>query len=223
MNEQIDVAFDVMEFAENPEPRVPVVLLIDKSGSMNGQPIEELNNGIKVLWEEINADTLASKRAEISVIEFGPVRTSLEFATISNSFAPTFEAGGVTPMGEAIVKGIASLQERKRQYSASGIAYYRPWLMLITDGAPTDNIEPAVEAIRRGEQEGALSFFAIGVQGADMQALNRLNSGKREALKLDGLNFKELFLWLSASVRSVSQSSPGDIVPLPSPMGWTAV
>ena len=223
MNEQIDVAFDVMEFAENPEPRVPVVLLIDKSGSMNGQPIEELNNGIKVLWDEIKADTLASKRAEISVIEFGPVQTALEFATVSNSFAPTFEASGVTPMGEAIVRGIASLQERKRQYSASGIAYYRPWLMLITDGAPTDDIAPAIEAIRRGEQESALSFFAIGVQGADMQALNRLNPGKREALKLDGLNFKELFLWLSASVRSVSQSSPGDIVPLPSPMGWTAV
>ena len=223
MNEQIDVAFDVMEFAENPEPRVPVVLLIDKSGSMNGNPIEELNNGMKVLWEELKADTLASKRAEISVIEFGPVRTSLEFATVSNSFAPTFEAGGVTPMGEAIVKGIASLQERKKQYSANGIAYYRPWLMLITDGAPTDDIEPAIEAIRRGEQESALSFFAIGVQGADMQALNRLNSAKREALKLDGLNFKELFLWLSASVKSVSQSSPGEIVPLPSPMGWTAV
>ena len=223
MNEQIDVAFDVMEFAENPEQRVPVVLLIDKSGSMNGRPIEELNNGIKILWDEINKDTLASKRAEISVIEFGPVQTVLEFATISNSFAPTFEASGVTPMGEAIVKGIASLQERKKQYSANGIAYYRPWLMLITDGAPTDDIEPAIEAIRRGEQEGALSFFAIGVQGADMQALNRLNSGKREALKLDGLNFKELFMWLSASVKSVSQSSPGEIVPLPSPMGWTAV
>ena len=223
MNEQIDVAFDVMEFAENPEQRVPVVLLIDKSGSMNGRPIEELNNGIKILWDEINKDTLASKRAEISVIEFGPVQTVLEFATISKSFAPTFEASGVTPMGEAIVKGIASLQERKKQYSANGIAYYRPWLMLITDGAPTDDIEPAIEAIRRGEQEGALSFFAIGVQGADMQALNRLNSGKREALKLDGLNFKELFMWLSASVKSVSQSSPGEIVPLPSPMGWTAV
>jgi len=223
MNEQIDVAFDVMEFAENPEPRVPIVLLIDKSGSMNGQPIEQLNNGIKVLWREIQADTLASKRAEISVIEFGPVQTALEFSTVSNSFAPTFEAGGVTPMGEAIIKGIASLQERKKQYSAGGIAYYRPWLMLITDGAPTDNIEPAIAAIRRGEEENALSFFAIGVQGADMQALNRLNANKREALKLDGLNFKELFLWLSASVKSVSQSSPGEIVPLPSPMGWTAV
>jgi len=223
MNEQIDVAFDVMEFAENPEPRVPIVLLIDKSGSMNGQPIEQLNNGIKVLWREIKADTLASKRAEISVIEFGPVQTALEFSTVSNSFAPTFEAGGVTPMGEAIIKGIASLQERKKQYSAGGIAYYRPWLMLITDGAPTDNIEPAIAAIRRGEEENALSFFAIGVQGADMQALNRLNANKREALKLDGLNFKELFLWLSASVKSVSQSSPGEIVPLPSPMGWTAV
>ena len=59
--------------------------------------------------------------------------------------------------------------------------------------------------------------------GADMQVLNRLTSGKREALKLDGLKFRELFLWLSASIKSVSQSSPGELVPLPSPMGWTAV
>lgn len=223
MSQMIDVAFDAMEFAENPEPRVPVVLLIDKSASMNGQPIEELNNGIKVLWQEIQADTLASKRAEISVIEFGPVRTALDFATVPNSFPPTFEAGGVTPMGEAIVKGIASLQERKKQYSASGIAYYRPWLILITDGAPTDEISSAIEAICMGEEAKALNFFPIGVQHADMQVLNRLTSGKREALKLNGLNFRELFLWLSASVKSVSQSSPGELVPLPSPMGWIAV
>lgn len=223
MTEQIDIAFDAMEFAENPEPRVPVVLLIDKSGSMNGQPIEELNNGVKVLWQEIQADTLAAKRAEISVIEFGPVRTALEFTTVSSSFPPSFEAGGVTPMGEAIVKGIASLQARKKQYSEGGIAYYRPWLMLITDGAPTDDISSAIEAIRIGEETGALNFFPIGVQSADMQALNRLTSGKREALRLDGLKFRELFLWLSASIKSVSQSSPGELVPLPSPMGWTAV
>ena len=223
MSQQIDVAFDTMEFAENPEPRVPVVLLMDKSGSMTGQPLDELNNGIKVLWQEVQADTLASKRVEISVIEFGPVRTALEFATVSNSIPPVFEASGVTPMGEAIIKGIASLQERKRQYTASGISYYRPWLMLITDGAPTDDISYAIEAIRMGEEASALSFFPIGVKDADMQVLNRLTSGKREALKLNGLNFRELFLWLAASVKSVSQSSPGDLVPLPSPMGWTTV
>jgi uncharacterized protein YegL len=95
--------------------------------------------------------------------------------------------------------------------------------MLITDGAPTDDISSAIEAIRMGEATGALNFFPIGIQNADMQVLNRLTSGKREALKLDGLKFRELFLWLSASIKSVSQSSPGELVPLPSPMGWTAV
>jgi hypothetical protein len=42
------VPFSGAEFADNPEPRCPCLLLLDNSGSMRGAPISELNEGLKV-------------------------------------------------------------------------------------------------------------------------------------------------------------------------------
>ena len=95
-------------------------------------------------------------------------------------------------------------------------------MILITDGAPTDDITSAIDAITLGENQNALSFFAIGASDANMKILASL-SVNRDPLKLRGLQFSEFFLWLSASVASVSQSSPGDLVPLQSPRGWAEV
>src|SRR5580658_8076240 len=72
MSEQTEYpGFEASEFAENPEPRVPCVLLLDVSGSMSGQPIAELNEGLVTLKDTLSADSLASKRAEIAIVTFG--------------------------------------------------------------------------------------------------------------------------------------------------------
>ena len=220
--EQSDISFDDLEFAENPEPRCPVVLLLDTSGSMAGNPIAELNQGLQRFWEEVSSDSLAAKRIEVAVITFGPVKVDQDFTAVTKSRPPVCTADGVTPIGEAIIKGCGLLQERKKQYKQNGIAYFKPWMILITDGAPTDDITSAIDAITLGENQNALSFFAIGASDANMKILASL-SVNRDPLKLRGLQFSEFFLWLSASVASVSQSSPGDLVPLQSPRGWAEV
>jgi uncharacterized protein YegL len=219
--EQVDISFDDLEFAINPEPRCPVVLVLDTSGSMTGSPIQELNQGLQQFWQEVCSDTLAAKRVEVAVVTFGPVKVVQDFSALSQCQPPTCVADGVTPIGEAIVKGCSLLQDRKRLYKQNGISYFRPWMILITDGSPTDDITDAIEAIALGEKEKALAFFAIGVSDADMKVLESLTV--RQALRLKGLNFKEFFSWLSASVTSVSQSTPGDIVPLKAPSGWAEV
>lgn len=219
--EQVDISFDDLEFAINPEPRCPVVLLLDTSGSMSGIPIQELNQGLQQFWEEVCSDTLAAKRVEVAVVTFGPVKVVQDFAVLTQSQPPTCSAEGVTPIGEAIVKGCGMLQDRKKLYKQNGISYFRPWMILMTDGSPTDDISDASEAIALGEKDKALAFFAIGISDADMQVLGNLSV--RQPLHLKGLNFKEFFSWLSASVTSVSQSTPGDIIPLKSPSGWAEV
>lgn len=220
--EQVNITFDDIEFAENPEPRCPVVLLLDTSGSMSGSSIEELNRGVRTFWEEVASDTLAAKRVEVAVVTFGPVAIKQNFGSVTQVGAPELIADGGTPIGEAVVRACSLLQERKRLYKDNGITYFRPWIILITDGAPTDDISNAIEAIRRGEEEKALAFFAIGVSSANMEVLATL-SQKRQPLKLRGLMFREFFLWLSASVSSVSHSTPGDVVPLKAPTGWAEV
>ena len=205
-------------FADNPEPRCPCLLLLDVSGSMQGRPLDQLNQGLITFKQELMADVLAAKRVEVSIISFGPVKKEVSFCQVSSFNPPLLKAQGATPLGEAILKGVELLKARKEEYRQNGIAFYRPWIFLITDGVPTDNWHIAVDIIRQGEQDKAFAFFAVGVEGADMKILQQLSV--REPLKLQGLKFRELFQWLSNSMRSVSTSMVGDAVKLAAPTGW---
>lgn len=214
-------AFEGAEFVDNPEPRCPCVLLLDTSKSMSGKPIQELNAGLKLLRDELLEDELAAKRAEVAIVAFGPVRVETDFTTPEFFESPELEAEGETPLGAAVERALELIDERKATYRENGINYYRPWIFLITDGAPTDQWEKAAKKIQAGEKEGRFAFFPVGVQKANMEVLAKL--GTRKPLHLDGLRFRDLFAWLSQSLQKVSQSQLGTEVTLPSPSGWTAV
>ena len=123
-------------------------------------------------------------------------------------------ADGLTPMGGAVVLAINFLDARKREYKNAGVDYFQPWLVLMSDGTPTDDISMAEAKVTELVSRKQLTVFPIGIgTGANMRELARL-SGGRPPLKLKGLNFKEFFVWLSQSVSRVSQSTPGEKVEL---------
>ena len=213
--------FEGAEFVDNPEPRCPCVLLLDTSASMKGKPIQELNEGLKQFKKELLDDELAAKRVEVAIVAFGPTRVEADFQTPEFFEAPTLNASGDTPMGSAIEQALDMIRERKETYRSNGINYYRPWVFLITDGAPTDPWEAAAKAVKASEQDGSIAFFPVGVEQANMDVLSKLSS--RAPLKLDGLRFTDLFAWLSRSLQAVSQSQLGTEVDLPAPSGWASV
>lgn len=233
-----DDPLDAIEFVDNPEPRCPVILVLDRSASMMGQPIEELNQGLRTFSESIKKDELASLRVEIAIVTFGPARVmdvlegtnneidasaDIAFATAGEFKPPLLTAGGGTPMGGAVEIALNLIRDRKSIYKENGIDYFRPWLFLITDGFPTDGARwrLAAEQVRQEEERRGVIFFGIGVQNADMRTLSQF-SEQRSPAKLKGLAFGELFQWLSKSVTAVAQSKPGDQVPLP-PVDWGAI
>lgn len=226
--EQTPFSITGTDLATNPENRCPSVLILDISGSMQGDPIKQLQEGVAVYRDSLFGDNLARKRVEVAIVTFGgAVEVVQSFTTAENFTAPALAARGDTPMGEAAVTAIKLLTERKQEYRNAGIAYYRPWIFLITDGGPTDaNTHYWTEAkaqIQNGEAGKNFSFFCVGVEQADMERLTELNPA-RQPLKLTGLEFKKMFQWLSSSQQAVSKSNPGESVPLQNPTagptGW---
>lgn len=207
---------DEIQFAENPEPRCPCVLVVDVSSSMYGAPIDALNKGLARFGEELNNDPLASLRVEVAIITFGSTaEVAQDFVTADQFKAPTLVANGATMMSSGIHLALEKIEDRKRMYRDNGIDYYRPWLFLMTDGAPTEEpgvVNAASENLKRADSEKRVAAFSVAVGGADMATLTEISP--RRPLPLRGLEFSSMFVWLSQSMSRVSASRTDEEITL---------
>lgn len=212
------------DLIENPSPRCACILVLDTSGSMSGEPIRELNAGLSQFIKEVQEDEFTSYSVEVGVITAGGYvveQLPITPAHQINSFSQ-LNADGSTPLGEAVNKALDTLEIRKNEYKKAGVAYYQPWLVLISDGAPTDNWQSAAQRAQEMAKQRKLVVIPVGVQGADMTKLSAFSS--RPAKSLSGLKFREFFEWLSASMTRVSSSaSTSSSVELPSTGGWDSI
>ncbi|RPE63042.1 uncharacterized protein YegL [Tibeticola sediminis] len=212
------------DLIDNPSPRCPVALVLDTSGSMDGEPIRELNAGIQLFIDEVKSDDLARWSVDLAVYTAGGSADCIQsFIGVEQiaGFA-TLHASGSTPLGQAVRMALDDLAARKKSYRDAGVPYYQPWLVLISDGAPTDAWQDAARRARDLSEQRKLVSLPIGVQGADLGVLSQFSS--KPAVALDGLKFRELFQWLSASMARVSASTSSDAsVQLPSMDGWGSI
>ena len=218
-----------VEFAENPEPRCPVLIIADCSGSMAGRPISAMNQGVDDLYQAIIDDEIARNRVEVALLSFGTdARIERDFATVSDGSRTNMAAGGVTNMHLAIHQGCDLLEERKEKYRLNGVPYFRPIMVLFSDGLPTGSQSETSESNQRlvsMENEGRLTIFKVGVNAQAVQALLSALPNPNSAFQpqqLDNLRFSDFFVWLSKSVSAISRSTPGDSVNLP-PTDWATI
>ena len=213
---------EAVEFAENPEARCACVLLLDTSGSMQGTAIDALNQGLWAFKEDLMKNSLASRRVEVAVVTFdSDVKVVHEFVTADSFEPPTLTAQGLTHLGAGIHLALDMIQARKVLYRTHGVAYYRPWIFMVTDGEPQGEpeqiIEQVTQRLKQDEVNKRVAFFPVGVENANLDRLGQISV--RTPIKLTGLNFTEMFLWLSASMTAVSHSQMDEQVALP-PVGW---
>ena len=213
---------------DNTEQRTPLVLVLDCSGSMAGEPIDFLNQGLALLEQELKSDVIAAKRVRILVIQYGEhdeAMVARNWCDAMDFTAPRLEANGTTPTGAAVELALAEIEQEKLRFRQAGVAYTRPWLFRMSDGEPTDRWQRGAEQARSAEQANKVAIFPIAVgEGANLDMLGQFSSrGERGVKQLKGLQFRELFLWLSASMQVVSQSRPGAQAQLASTDGWSVV
>jgi uncharacterized protein YegL len=208
---------------ENYEQKTICCLVVDISGSMKGKPIDELNQGLQEFYQEILADSMVANRLEIALVTFGnSVQTVITPDLVYNVTIPTLRAYGTTPLVDGVREAIRLVDIQKNWYKQTGQPYLRPWIVLITDGAPDQgqDVEGLAQEIGDGVAGKRFVFFAVGVEHADMELLRTISTPQMPPAKLRGLRFMQFFQWLSASMEKVSKSREGDTVTFDSPATW---
>lgn len=215
-----------LTFADNPQPRCPVVLLLDCSSSMVGQPSAMLREAVAQFYAEIASDPIASMSVEICVIALGSNAWVLRgFEPAADAKPPSLpEDCGTTPIGKGIHLGLHEIAERRSYYGRCGTSAYKPWMILMTDGQPTDEWQHAAAQAATLSNKNQLFFMGVGIGAeVDMGTLGKIVPPAPGAHKLKGLHFREFFRWLSDSLRVVSSGSTTvtkQVLPDPDEYDW---
>jgi len=208
---------------DNSDERAPLVLVLDCSGSMlEDDKIALLNEGLKTLAAELKNDPIAARCGRVLVISFGGdnnVEIVGEWTDAMDFTPPTLMAGGLTPLGAAMRCALDEIESQKSQMRSAGVSYKRPIVMLLSDGAPTDEWQQVAAECKNAEASHKVNVMPIGIGAEPNKAILAAFSNKG-ALNLSGLKFKELFIWLSRSIRAVSRAPAGGTVQLNPVDSW---
>ena len=197
--------------ADNAAKRLPMALCLDTSGSMSGD-IHNLNDAVKLFYEQCKADSKAKNAVEVVAIEFGSngVHEASPFSEVEYAQIPHFNAGGGTPMGEAVTLALDHLEQRKEWYKNEGISYYQPMLVIMSDGCSGDDIRPASRRSSDMVNNKKLIVLPLAFGSADTAALESFSGGQKVIHISQGFSFVEFFKWLSASASAISSGQSVD-------------
>lgn len=212
---------------ENYQQKCLCVLVLDTSGSMNASgAIKELNDGLVQFKKETMQDPVTRDRLEVAIISFNSrVEIIQEPDILPNIQIPTLQASGQTQLVAAIQKAQDVIEERKQYYKSQGIPYYRPWIVVMTDGDPYpagQDVAGIASQVKNDAKDNKYVFFVIGI-GDDIQdtVLQTLATQDYPAVRMDAVKFSEFFTWLSASASVVVNDNAADDSHVSTPdIGW---
>jgi uncharacterized protein YegL len=186
--------------------RLPVYLVIDCSESMAGPAIEAVNRGLQMLVGELRGNPLALETAYLSVITFARhAKQDVPLTELIQFKLPPLKVRTGSSLGAALRLLLKCMQREVVTSSATRKGDYKPLVFLLTDGQPTDDWEPAADAIRKANNPRIANVYAIGC-GPDIDPDN-LRKITDIVLMLNDMTpegFRKFFVWLSASVQTAS-------------------
>ena len=185
--------------------RLPVYLLLDTSGSMFGEPIEAVKNGVQTLLSTLRGDPYALETAYLSIITFNSKAEQIVPLTELSAFQqPNINASGCTALGEALSLLSQKVDIEVTKTTAEVKGDWRPLVFIMTDGQPTDNLERGLDDFRK-RKFGMVVACAAG-QGADVSTLQKITENVVQLDTADSATIKAFFKWVSASISTSSKS-----------------
>lgn len=184
--------------------RLPVYLLLDTSGSMSGEPIEAVKNGMQVLVSTLRQDPYALETAFLSVITFESSAKQMAPLTELATFqAPNLAASGTTALGEALDLLAQKISSEVITTTAEVKGDWKPLIFVMTDGEPTDDWQKGLQALKK-VKTGAIIACAAG-PSANTNVLKQITEIVVQLDTADSATIKAFFQWVSASVSTGSQ------------------
>lgn len=201
--------------------RLLTYLCIDTSGSMNGEPIVAVNAGLQALLTSLRSNPYALESVHLSITTFdSEIKEVLPMTPVADIMLPeiTWPKSGATLLGAALEHICTQVQRDVRKSSATEKGDWKPMLVILTDGKPTDTMAYS-EVIPRLQAAGFAKILACAAgPKSDAAQLKRLTDFVVSLDTMDATSFAKFFEWVSATFSKDSQSRGAtDSVELPPP------
>lgn len=187
--------------------RLPIYFLVDVSESMVGEPIEQVQNGMRTIIQELRVDPYALETACVSVIAFAGKAVSLSPLTeLYKFYPPTFPVGGGTSLGSAMNFLMDDLDKSIQKTTMEAKGDWKPIIFLFTDGTPTDDYKAAFNRWNAKYRKGC-NLIAISIgDNVNTQMLGQISDNVLRLKDTDAESFTKFFKWVTASIKATSIS-----------------
>lgn len=194
-----------------PSRRLPVYILADRSSSMLGEAIVQVNQGLQFIKSDLETEPRAVETVWISVISFGGQATMDVSLTELMAFTPpTLKAEGNTPLGAALRLLNQSIDHDVLLNTGQHTGDWKPLIFLFTDGEPTDDWRVPAGELKARTRAKAANIIAVGCgSSANVTMLKEITETVMLMKDVNPRTFADLMKWISSSVKTVTQATQG--------------